>query len=303
MDINATTLDAIYQNLNKAFEEGQQSVTPIAEPLYKVVPSTSRSEAYSWLSQIPTFREWFQGQSRVLRNVESLDFEVSNREFELTISIPVNDIKDNKLGQYDAMGSKIGAQGKLVYDEIVFDLFNKGFTTALTYDGKPWFSDSHAIGLSTIDNKGTAALAEASLDAAITQMMSYTVQADKLSTPVPLNPSSELILVVPPALYMQAKKLVEVPTVAGGGDNYLYGSAKVLVSSYLTSSTAWFLVNVANGERPVFLQEREPLTLLDKTASNSDYVYLNNAALYGGSLRCAALPTFPYLSYGSTGEA
>lgn len=301
MDITTQTIGDIYTNMNKSFQDGVEEAMPIADPLFKIVPSTSRTEAYSWLSNIPGFKEWFRGQSRVLRNVESVEFEVSNRKFEGTIVIPEDDVKDNALAQYSTIAGDLGKAGRLVWDEIVFELFNNGFTTTLAYDSLSWFNDSHTIGIGTIDNKGTAALAEASLEDAIEAMMAYKVQPDKLSTARPLNPSADLILLVPPALYMTAKKLVENEKNASGADNHLYQAAKVMVSSWLTSTTAWFLCNVAGGNRPVYLQNREKLTLINRNPSNSDYALMTDNLLFSSKMRCAALPSLPYLAWGSTG--
>lgn len=303
MELTTQTVSDLYTNLNKAFMDGVEEAGPISDPLFKVVPSTSRAEAYSWLSNIPGFREMFRGQSRVLRNVVSIDFSVANRDFEDTIVVPVNDVKDNSLSQYSTIASDLGKAGRLVWDEIVFELFNGGFTTTLAYDGLTWFNDSHAIGIGTIDNKGTAALAEASLEDAIEAMMGYKVQPDKLSKARPLNPASKLTLLVPPALYMAAKKLVTNEFNAAGANNHLYNAAEVMVSSWLTSTTAWFLLNTASGSRPVYLQNREKLSLINKNPSNSDYALMTDNLVYASKIRCAALPSFVHLAYGSTGAA
>jgi phage major head subunit gpT-like protein len=301
MDINTTTIDAIYQNLRKDFEDGINEAKPIADPLFKVVPSTSNANAYSWLAHIPGFREWFKGESRVLRNVETLDYTVANRKFEDSIVISEDEVKDNQLSQFSTISSEMGTVGRLVWDEIVFSLFNNGFTTTLTYDSKTWFANDHTVGIGTIDNLATAALSETSLKAAITAMMNYKVQPDKLSTARPLNPSQDLILLVPPALNFTAKALVENEKDAGGADNELYKAAKIMVSSWLTSSTAWFLLNVAGGQKPVYLQDRESLKLINKNPMTSDYSLMTDNLLFTGKMRCAALPTHPWLAYGSTG--
>jgi len=303
MDINPTIIDAIYQNLRKDFEDGINEADPIADPLYKVVPSTSNQNAYSWLAHIPGFKEWFKGQSRVLRNVETVDFTVTNRKFEDSLVISEDDVKDNQLNQYAGMAQELGSTGRLVNDEIVFDLFNNAFGTTLTYDSKSWCANDHAVGIGTIDNLATAALAEGSLETAIEAMMSWKVQPDKLSTARPLNPSSDLLLVIHPDNYMVAKKLLENEYNAAGATNHLYGACKVLVSSWLTSSTAWFLCNVAGGQRPVYLQDREKLQLINKNPSSSDYSLMTDNLLFTAKMRCAALPTHPWLIYGSTGLA
>lgn len=303
MDINATTIDAIYQNLRKDFEKGIDEAGPIADPLFEVVPSTSNANAYSWLAHIPGYKEWFRGESRVLRNVQTLDFVVSNRQFEDSLAIAENDVKDNQLNQFAGLSKSLGRVGRLVWDELVFELFNNGFVSTLTYDSKTWFADDHTVGIGTIDNLRTAALDSTSLGEAQTALMDFTVQPDKLSTARPLNPSQELILLVAPANFLVAKALLENEKNAAGATNTLFGTAKIMVSSWLTSSTAWFLCNVAGGQKPVKLQDRESLRLINTTPMSSDYTLLTGNLLFTSSMRCAALPTHPWLVIGSTGVA
>lgn len=302
MDINTNVIDAIYQNLRKDFEKGISEGKTIADPLYSTVPSTSNANVYSWLGHIPGYKEWFAGQPRVMRNVETFGYTVANRKFENTITIPVDHVNDNQLNQYAPVARNIGALGKLVPDELVFDLFNNGFTTTLAYDGLPWFSDSHLIGLSTVDNKRTAVLSDTALEEAIRSLMSFKVKPDKLSTARPLNPvASKLILLVPPALNTTAEKLVTLQKNAYGADNYLYKKAEVLCSSWLTSETAWFLVNVSAPITPVYLQNRENLIFRNLTPKDSDLAFNYDTLIFGAKCRMAALPTYPHLCISSTG--
>lgn len=302
MDINADTLDALYQNLNASFEKGVTETRTIADPLYETVASTSDSNAYSWMGHIPGFREWFKYQSRVIRNVQSYSYIVPNREFEDTISVHANDIADNNLNQFAPIAKNMGALGKLVPDELVFELLSNGFTSTKTYDEKAWFADDHVIGLSTIDNKRTATLSEASLKEAIDALSGFKVKPDKLSTSRPLNPiADKLLLVVPSNLRMTAIGLVEKEFASGGENNILYKMADVLSTSYLTSSTAWFLLNVGAPIKPIYMQDREALQFKQFAPTDSVETFMKKEFLYGGNCRKVALPTFPYLAIGSLG--
>lgn len=302
MDITADTLDALYQNLNASFEKGINDARTIAEPLYEVVASTSDANAYSWMGHIPGFREWFKYQSRVIRNVKTYNYIVPNREFEDTISVHANDIADNNLNQFAPIAKNMGALGKLVPDELTFELLNNGFTTTKTYDDKTWFADDHTIGLSTIDNKRTAVLSETSLSEAIEALTGFTVKPDKLSKSRPLNPiADKLLLVVPPALKMTALGLVGKEYQTGGENNILYKMADVLSTSYLSSSTAWFLLNVGAPIKPIYMQDRESLTFKQFSPSDSTETFMKKEFLYGANCRKTALPTFPYLAIGSLG--
>jgi phage major head subunit gpT-like protein len=305
MDISRPGVSqAIYQNLRTDFQKGIENYKPIAKPIYQVVPSTGDANVYSWLGHMPGFKEMYKGKSRILRNVQTFEYRVANRKFEDTIVIDEDDVSDNQLGQYKTAASSLAAAGMQIYDQLVFELLNNAFASTTCYDGAYLISDTHTVGISTLDNKGTAALSDNALEAAINAMAGWTYKADKASTSTPLNPSlSNLHLVVPPALKSTAEKLVNLQRSSSGADNYLYGQAKVLVSAWLSSSTAWFLVNVGGPVAPIFIQEREKLKMEQKTSANSDIAFMEQKLIYGAKMRLAALPTYPWLFYGSTGAS
>lgn len=304
MDISTNISSLIYSNLKKEFQAGVEDAKTIADPLYQVTASTTDANVYGWLAHTPGFKEWFKGQARVLRNVETFNYRVANRKFEDTIEIGVDDVEDNQLSQYASVAKSIGASGKLVWDELVFDLFNKAFTTTLTYDAKAWCATDHVQGLSTVNNLMQVALTADNFETALTRMGSFKVKADKLSTAKPLCPNmSKLVLLVPPALDVTARKIVDVERVASGADNYNYKRATVLTAPWLTSDTAWFLVNVGASLKPVFLQNRKALEFRQLTPKDSDEGFMKDSLVYGAKMRCAALPSFPYLVIGSSGPA
>lgn len=305
MDISKPgMLDAITQNLRKDFQSGIQSVKPIADMFVQKTPSTGDANVYAWLGHLPAFREWYANQPRVMRNVESFQYRVTNRKFEMTIPIPIDHVNDNQLSQYSMVSSNIGAAGALVPDQLIFEVINGGFSEVLTYDGLPLFSASHKVGLSTVNNLGTKVLSESNLETAIATIGGYTFKMDKLSTPTPLNPNArDLYLVVNPALKATAEKLCNLQRNTYGADNYLYGQAKVLSTAYITSTTAWFLVNVGGPIKPIILQEREKLQLLQKTPATDSTAFMYDEIIYSGRVRCAAAPTYPWLVYGSTGAS
>ena len=55
--------------------------------------------------------------------------------------------------------------------------------------------------------------------------------------------------------------------------------------------------------KPIFLQERTPLTMIEKTPANSDVAFFYDQIIYGVKYRGAALPSFPWLAIGSDGSA
>ena len=303
MIIDSTTSNALYVNLSPEFTKGFESYKKTSDIFTKKVSSISESEVYGWFGPSPGFMEWKKNTSRTIRNVNQLDYKVTNKEYEDTISISKNDVADNTLLQYNEQAFNLGADAAQKEDELVYSLFNNGFTTNTTYDGLSWFNDAHTAGLKVIDNKGTGVLSKANLKIGITAMRSFKSQGDKLSDEVTLNPAVELILLVPPALEWTATILVENERDATGATNELKGKAKLFVSNWLTSDTAWFLINTASPMKPIFFQEREKVQFYNLNANNSDMALMNGSFIYSANFRGTALPTLPWFVYGSTGTS
>ena len=301
MDINANTSNLVFQNLLAEFDKGVQAAEPIMDSLWEQVPSTSNANVYSWLKHIPGFKEWFKGQPRVIRNVESTQFTVANRKFEDTISISTDEVEDNQLGQYNGIAKGMGSEGMLLKDELTAELLNGAFTTALTYDGLTICNAAHKAGLSTINNAATAALSSTSFETAIATIENYKYKADKYSEAKPLTKMMKLTLIVPPALRPTAENIVNVQRLASGADNYLYKRADLLVCPYLSNATQWFLVNIGAPNKPFFIQERKKLEFRELNPQNSDQSLMFDEFIYAGKCRLAALPTHFWLIYGSTG--
>lgn len=306
---NPAVLQAIYDNVNKAFTDKLQETKPMLGELYDTVPSTSEAEVYGWLEFIPGFTEMFRGQPRVFRNVKSTSYRVPNRKFENTIPIELDDISDSKLGQYAIAGKMIGATGALLPDQLIAELIRLSASTALCYDGYAIASASHKVGITSFDNTYTKTLTATSLEYAINTMLGWVFKADKLSEPRPLNiGTAKLLLWHPPALRSTARKLCLMPFDAFGASNSLFEQAIPITIPTISaaaggSDTAWGLVNVGGPIKPFFIQNRLKLEMMQKTPANSDKAFTEDKFIIGAKCRMAALPTFPWLFWRSTGAS
>lgn len=300
----------IYTTLRGDFQKGIEEAEPIASPLYETVTSGGESNLYGWFSHLPGFTRWNQGEPRKKRNLKQNNYRVPNLRFEDTIAISEDDVNDDQLKQFRPAVKSMGKVGALLDDELVFDMFNYGFTGTTgdgddvkAYDGQPWFADSHTVGVSTIDNKSTAALTTSSYATAYETLTSYTAKADNLGKARPLARGFKLMLVIPPTLLSDALDIVGVQLLSGGGTNKWYNTAEILMSPYLTSTTAWFLVNVGSIIKPIFVQDREKLQIVEKTPGNDSDAFMYDEIIVGAKRRLNALVTYPWLAYGSTGAS
>lgn len=300
MLVNASTVKAIFVNLKLTFNQAFEAAPSQWQRVATLVPSTGKSNDYSWLSNFPKMRKWI-GDKQV-KALEANGYTLINDDFEATVAVKRNDIKDDQLGIYAPQAQDAGFSAKQWPDEIVFELLNRGFS-AQCYDKKPFFFDKHAVGKAFYSNKGnkplsidTVAVARASYGAARTQMRKVKDEEGR-----PLNILPDL-LVVPPALEDVANALMTADRLEDGKVNPYKGTAEVLVEPRLTSDTAWFLLDTKRPLKPLIFQQREAPEFVSQTDMNADDVFMRGEFKFGAEARGQAGFGFWQMAFGSTGD-
>ena len=148
MLINAANLRTLYTGYSAAFAAG---IAAAGAPLYgriaTVVPSSTRSNEYGWLGQMPRIREWIG--DRVIQNLDTAGYTIKNRTFESTIAVGRDDIEDDNIGIYTPMFTEFGRASATFPDELVWALLAAGFTTPC-FDGQYFFDVDHPV----LDERG-----------------------------------------------------------------------------------------------------------------------------------------------------
>lgn len=303
MLVNRASVAEVFRNLtatfNKALAETQVSLWM---KIAMRIPSGSAETVHQWVSRFPQMREWI-GEKQ-LQQLAAFKYTVPNKDFEATIEVQRNDIEDDNLGIYAAQARAAGESARCLPDEIVADLVNRGFESEC-FDGKKFFSGVHPYaGKGEFSNKGTKALAIATLDdakasygAARTAMRKAKDDAGR-----PLNVSPNILL-VPPALEDDANALMRTDRLEDGKPNIYKGTAEVVCDARLTSDTAWFLIDGSRAVKPFIFQERKKAKVVQSTGMDSDHVFLRKSYLFGCEARAAGGYGFPQFAYGSTGTA
>lgn len=189
MIISNNSLKGIYSGFNALFNKAFTEAIPQYEKVAMTVTSTGSDETYAWLGQLPTLREWIG--EREIQNLEANDYTIKNKDYELTISIPRNDVMDDKVGLYSPLVQDMGTAAKLHPDELVFSLFTNGFSNKC-YDGATFFSENHTNGELIQSNMGKQKLSSSSYEAAHSQMMTLKGENGKSLKIVP-----DLLVVAP----------------------------------------------------------------------------------------------------------
>lgn len=142
MKITTANLDALRVGFKTSFQSGLGRATSYYTSVATIVPSDSSEEKYGWLGQLPNVREWVG--DRLVQNLIEHDYAVKNKDWELTIGVDRNAIKDDKLKIYGPMFEEMGASTGAHADMLVFQLLKAGFTS-LCYDGQYFFDTDHPV--------------------------------------------------------------------------------------------------------------------------------------------------------------
>jgi phage major head subunit gpT-like protein len=275
MDLTPLNLQVFFTGLHTSFEEGYAMPEPWADQVAMKVPSDTELETYGWMDRIPLMRQWVG--PRTIHNAPLRSRVVTNLDWELTQAIPRNKFLDDKLGLYTPIAKDMGWQAKKLHDQQLVILMQSG-TTALGFDGVPFFSANH---LTNIDDAASGVqsnlvalpLTPSNYSAARARMRAWKGRDGQ---PFGTRPN---LLIVPPSLEEAGRMILNsdfiAPALFGGAaavgsndnKNVLKGSADLLVIDELENQpTTWYLIDNRGMTKPFLIQER----------LQPNFVYLNN---------------------------
>jgi phage major head subunit gpT-like protein len=142
MLINQTNLNDAFTGFNAAYKKGFEGAPTQFGRVAMTVPSTSSSEMYGWLGQVPKMREWVG--DRVIKSLQAHSYTIKNKKFESTVDVAREDFEDDKYGIFSPLFEELGRAAAENPDELVFALLKSGFTTAC-YDGQFFFDIDHPV--------------------------------------------------------------------------------------------------------------------------------------------------------------
>jgi len=299
MIVNATNLSNLFVNIvttfNKAFEVAESQWQKIA----MLVPSTSKTNDYKWLGNWPKLREWVG--ERNIKSLEAFAYTITNKKFESTIAIDVDDLDDDNVGILEPQARESGRAAAQWPDDLIAALINGGFTQTC-FDGQNFFDTDHPVGDGVYSNKGTGVLSAATLAASQSgygdgrqAMMAVTDDEGNLLN---IRPN---LLVVPAALEAMAKILMTSDKLSDNSPNPWKGTAEVVVWPLLTSTTKWFLFDTTRAIKALVFQQRQAPTPQQITKADNDHVFMQDEVLFGVKARGNAGYGLWQMAYGSDG--
>lgn len=296
MVINQSSLRGIFSGFNALFNKGFESMEAQYTKVAMIVPSSSGDETYGWLGQFPSLREWVG--EREIQNLSTNGYTIKNKDFELTVGVPRNDIMDDKIGLYAPLIQNMGESAKIHPDTIVFALLASGFKEKC-YDGVNFFSKEHPLKKeeeTVQSNMGTRKLSVDSFAEAKAAMM--TLKGEKGQN-LKIVPD---LLVVAPQNEAKAREILFSDMILGS-TNVNKGTCDLMVSPDLSDhGDQWYLLSTKRSVRPLVFQNREKPRFTSKTNDTDDNVFFQNEYLYGVNARYNAGYGLWQLAFGSTGE-
>jgi phage major head subunit gpT-like protein len=142
MILNSANQAILFRAFKAAFQRGFAGVSPMWSKVATMVPSSTGTEDYGWLGNLPGMREWVG--DRLIHNLMQHGYSIKNKKFELTVGVPEDKVEDDQYGIYTPMMEMLGDEAAKHPDKLIFALIADGFATPC-YDGQYFFDSDHPV--------------------------------------------------------------------------------------------------------------------------------------------------------------
>lgn len=140
MEITPQVIRSLNTGFNLTFQKAFTAATLQYPKIAMTVKSGTAKEVYAWLDMTPGMREWIG--DRYINNVKSEGYTLVNKDYEETVAISANAIKDDNIGIYNNRIMQMGENAAIHPEQLVFSALKAG-TTGICSDGLPFFSETH----------------------------------------------------------------------------------------------------------------------------------------------------------------
>lgn len=252
------------------FQETFNATASEAEILATRIPSTDLSEQYVWLGSFPSMREWVG--DKAVGQLKNYGYQIHNKPYEATVSIPNKHIELDKIGLYKPMIEQNSQNAKLFSGELIASLLVDGEVNDC-YDGKKFFADNHVMGEGatavTYKNVDVGVLDSTNLLAKKAEMMGIQSAEGKS---LRVNPN---MLVCGAMNLANATKAVKGQTLANGGSNPTFEMFDFLVLPEIADES-WYLFDTTKVIKPFILQVVEDGTF----KSSNGLAFMQDVSLF-----------------------
>jgi len=261
--------------------------------------SDQESETYKWLGASPAVREWISG--RMAKGLRENGLTITNKTFEATLKILVDDMRRDKTGQILLRVQELADRVAAHPMSLISTLINNGggSTNGLAYDGQYFFDTDHSEGDSGTQKNDLASGDYAVLNVASATAPTPNEMADAILAVIqhffslkddqgePINElARQFLIMVPVNMWGAAQSAVTanlLNTGSGGRDNPLLkmGMSLTVAANPRLTGTDKFCVFRADGRTKPFIEQTEEGVTMQAIAEGSEYEIMENAHVYG----------------------
>jgi phage major head subunit gpT-like protein len=100
--ITPSSIQALFTGFRGDFQKGFNGAVSQRARISTEVPSSSRSNTYGWMGNVPALREWLG--DRIIHGMKAHGYTITNKSYEATIEVPRPAIQDDEVGVYSPIG-------------------------------------------------------------------------------------------------------------------------------------------------------------------------------------------------------
>jgi len=142
MIITGPALKTLGTSFNALFSGGLGQVAGQRDAIASTVPSSTKTNEYSWLGELPGMREWIG--DRQVNQLKGHGYSIDNKDFEHTVEVRRTDIEDDNIGQYNMRFTAQGLACARHPEQLVWGALANGHNN-LCYDGQYFFDTDHPV--------------------------------------------------------------------------------------------------------------------------------------------------------------
>ena len=117
-NVTPELVKALFTGFAKNFKEGLAKAPSQYSKIATTVKSTTASNTYGWLGQMPKLTEWIG--KRTITAIQSHGYAIVNKDWASGVEIKRTDIEDDNIGIYSPLIEELGRSAGEQPDELVF---------------------------------------------------------------------------------------------------------------------------------------------------------------------------------------
>lgn len=279
--------------LRTEFQKGYETPMPdVYKQVCLEIDSTKDKEIHAWLGSTPKMTEWVS--ERKLKGMLEHTFEITNKDFEVTIEVERNALEDDQYGQIKLRANQLGLEARRFRDEYLVTIIE---ANGLCYDGQNFFDTDHVQGEESAQSNAPAAsstyaIEQASDFLAVLRLVSSAMAQfkDDKGKHYGARPTA---VMVPTSLEWLAKEAFD-PMFRGGGEtsstNWAKGAVSVIVNPFLTNNataaySAVYWLDLSKPIKPFIFQNRKEPEFVAFDKPDSYELFMRRRIMYGVDAR------------------